>query len=116
MQAITGAVHGAALCDSNGNIEVLRENVGRHNALDKLYGAVCNQSGSVINDRFVLISSRASYELVLKAAVMGVGMLVAVSAPTSLAVRLAKQVNITLVGFARNGRHMIYTHLERITT
>ncbi|OUS14340.1 formate dehydrogenase family accessory protein FdhD [Gammaproteobacteria bacterium 53_120_T64] len=114
LQAITGAVHGAALCHINGNIELLREDVGRHNALDKLYGAVCKQSGSVISERFVLISSRASYELVLKAAVMGVGMLVAVSAPTSLAVRLAEQVNITLVGFARSGRHMVYTHPERI--
>ncbi|MEZ0123004.1 MAG: formate dehydrogenase accessory sulfurtransferase FdhD [Candidatus Reddybacter sp.] len=114
LQAITGAVHGAALCDSNGNIELLREDVGRHNALDKLYGAVCKQSDSAISERFILISSRASYELVLKAAVMGVGMLVAVSAPTSLAVRLAEQVNITLVGFARSGRHMVYTHPERI--
>ncbi len=116
LQAMTGAVHGAALCDSNGNIELLREDVGRHNALDKLYGAVCKQSDSATNDRFVLISSRASYELVLKAGVMGIGMLVAVSAPTGLAVRLAEQVNITLVGFARSGRHMVYTHPQRITT
>lgn len=115
LQAITGAVHGAALCDIDGNIELLREDVGRHNALDKLYGAVCQQSDPTTNERFVLISSRASYELVLKAAVMGVGMLVAVSAPTSLAVRLAEQVNITLIGFARSGRHMVYTHPERIT-
>ena len=114
LQAITGAVHGAALCDNTGNIELLREDVGRHNALDKLYGAVCKQLVPETNDRFVLISSRASYELVLKAAVMGVGMLVAVSAPTSLAVRLAEQVNITLIGFARSGRHMIYTHPQRI--
>jgi len=114
LQAITGAVHGAALCDIDGNIELLREDVGRHNALDKLYGAVCKQSNPATSERFVLISSRASYELVLKAAVMGVGMLVAVSAPTSLAVRLAEQVNITLVGFARSGRHMVYTHPQRI--
>jgi len=114
LQAITGAVHGAALCNIDGNIELLREDVGRHNALDKLYGAVCKQADSASNEHFILISSRASYELVLKAAVMGVGMLVAVSAPTSLAVRLAEQVNITLVGFARSGRHMVYTHPQRI--
>jgi len=115
LQAITGAVHGAALCNIEGNIELLREDVGRHNALDKLYGAVCHQKVTTTAESFVLISSRASYELVLKAAVMGVGMLVAVSAPTSLAVRLAEQVNITLVGFARSGRHMVYTHPQRIT-
>ncbi|OUS02466.1 formate dehydrogenase family accessory protein FdhD [Gammaproteobacteria bacterium 54_18_T64] len=116
LQAITGAVHGAALCASDGTIELLREDVGRHNALDKLYGAACCQPNSATAERFVLISSRASYELVLKAAVMGVGMLVAVSAPTSLAVRLAEQVNITLVGFARSGRHMVYTHPQRIAS
>ena len=75
---------------------------------------MCKQSDLATSERFVLISSRASYELVIKAAVMGVGMLVAVSAPTSLAVRLAEQVNITLVGFARSGRHMVYTNPERI--
>ena len=115
LQAITGAVHGAALCASDGTIELLREDVGRHNALDKLYGAICKRPDPATAEHFVLISSRASYELVLKAAVMGVGMLVAVSAPTSLAVRLAEQVNITLVGFARSGRHMVYTHPQRIT-
>jgi len=114
LQAITGAVHGAALCDIDGNIELLREDVGRHNAMDKLYGAVCKQVNPATNEHFVLISSRASYELVLKAALMGVGMLVAVSAPTGLAVRLAEQSNITLVGFARSGRHMVYTHPQRI--
>lgn len=120
LQALTGAVHGAALCDAEGNIQLLREDVGRHNALDKLYGSVCRApdycNETKLADSFILISSRASYELVLKAAAMGVGMLVAVSAPTSLAVRLAEQVNITLVGFARSGRHMVYTHPRRILT
>ena len=114
LQAITGAVHGAALCAIDGTIELLREDVGRHNALDKLYGAICKQPSPANAEHFILISSRASYELVLKTAVMGVGMLVAVSAPTSLAVRLAEQVNITLVGFARSGRHMVYSHPQRI--
>lgn len=115
LQAITGAVHGAALCDSGGNVQLTREDVGRHNALDKLYGALCRQhlGGSRLASSFVLISSRASYEMVVKAAVMGVEMLVAVSAPTRLAIDLAAHANITLVGFARPGRHMVYTHPQR---
>ncbi len=116
LQAITGAVHGAALCHADGNILLLREDVGRHNALDKLYGALCRQSRGAhqLAGSFVMISSRASYEMVVKAAVMGVEMLVAVSAPTRLAIDLAHQANITLVGFARPGRHMVYTHPQRI--
>lgn len=125
LQAITGAVHGAAWCDNKGNIELVREDVGRHNALDKLYGALSDrrdgsQSGSVDHKlqlnagHFALISSRASYEMVVKAAAMGVEMLVAVSAPTRLAIDLAERVNITLVGFARPGRHMVYSHPQRM--
>lgn len=125
LQAITGAVHGAAWCDNKGNIELVREDVGRHNALDKLYGALSDrrdgsQSGSVDHKlqlnagHFALISSRASYEMVVKAAAMGVEMLVAVSAPTRLAIDLAERVNITLVGFARPGRHMVYSHPRRM--
>jgi FdhD protein len=125
LQAITGAVHGAAWCDNKGNIELVREDVGRHNALDKLYGALRDrrdgsQSGSVDHKlqlnagHFALISSRASYEMVVKAAAMGVEMLVAVSAPTRLAIDLAERVNITLVGFARPGRHMVYSHPQRM--
>lgn len=118
LQALTGAVHGAVWCDNTGNIELLREDVGRHNALDKLYGALCRsepgQNNSLRESHFVLISSRASYEMVVKAAAMGVEMLVAVSAPTRLAIELAGRVNITLVGFARPGRHMVYTHAQRV--
>ena len=133
LQAVTGAVHGAAWCDENGNIKLVREDVGRHNALDKLYGALCQSEvyGARFRDQwhprervsesfetsigyFALISSRASYEMVVKAAVMGVEMLVAVSAPTRLAIDLAQRVNLTLVGFARPGRHMVYSHPQRI--
>ncbi len=114
LQAVTGAVHGAAWCDQQGNIELVREDVGRHNALDKLYGGLCRDQATISVDHFILISSRASYEMVLKAAAMGVEMLVAVSAPTKLAIDLAERVNLTLVGFARPGRHMIYTHPHRI--
>ena len=114
LQAITGAVHGAAWCNSEGEIERVREDVGRHNALDKLYGSLCGDKQQGSAHHFVLISSRASYEMVVKAAAMGVGLLVAVSAPTRLAIELAERVNITLVGFARPGRHMVYTHPQRI--
>ncbi len=119
LQRVTGAVHGAAWCDGEGNIERVREDVGRHNALDKLYGSLCRDRSSgykelLSTNHFVLISSRASYEMVVKAAVIGVEMLVAVSAPTRLAIDLAERVNITLVGFARPGRHMVYTHPQRI--
>ncbi|MBV1914741.1 MAG: formate dehydrogenase accessory sulfurtransferase FdhD [Pseudomonadales bacterium] len=118
LQQITGAVHGAALCSNIGDIQILCEDIGRHNALDKVYGEACKRADLKDKqkraDCFVLISSRASYELVLKAAAMGVGMLVAVSAPTNLAVQLSEQANIILVGFARDGRHLVYTCTNRI--
>lgn len=115
LQAQTGAVHGAAWCDAAGNIQCLREDVGRHNALDKLIGQLSSAGKeNVFNKGFALISSRASYEMVVKAAAMNIGILVAVSAPTSLAIELAEAANITLVGFARPGRHMVYSHPFRI--
>ncbi|MBV1878011.1 MAG: formate dehydrogenase accessory sulfurtransferase FdhD [Pseudomonadales bacterium] len=114
LQSTTGAVHGAAWCDAMGNILQVREDVGRHNALDKLYGAIAANRPPQSNGYFILISSRASYEMVQKAAAMGVEMLVAVSAPTKLAIELAEQANITLIGFARPGRQMVYSHPERL--
>ena len=117
LRQLTGAAHGAALCDENGVIKILCEDIGRHNALDKLYGESCNYAGLNSTKKrancFILISSRASYELVLKASAVGVGMLVAVSAPTGLAVQLAEQANMILAGFARDGRHIIYTYPDR---
>mgnify|MGYP001205401071 CR=1 FL=1 len=115
LQALTGAVHGAALCDADGNIRLLREDVGRHNALDKLIGAMTSarlrDAGDlpVAEQSFVLISSRASYEMVNKCCSTGISTLVAVSAPTALAVNHARMAGLNLIGFARPGRHVIYS-------
>lgn len=107
LQRETGATHGAAWCDLDGKILLAREDVGRHNALDKLIGAMVSRRLTVA-DGFALVSSRASYEMVQKCASVGIGCLVAVSAPTSLAIEQARQAGLLLVGFARTGRHVIY--------
>ena len=114
LQLVTGAVHGAAWCNNAGEILTLCEDVGRHIALDKLIGYLF-RTGFDSSSGFVLISSRASYEMVHKAAAVGVEVLVSVSAPTSLAIDLAHRSGITLVGFARPGRHNIYTFESRIS-
>jgi len=113
LQAATGALHGAAWCSIDGEILAVREDVGRHNALDKLIGHLY-QADFDPGDGFVLVSSRASYEMVYKAAAAGMEMLVAVSAPTMLAIDFAHRSGITLVGFARPGRHNVYTFEGRI--
>lgn len=115
LQAQTGATHGAAWCSLDGKITVLREDVGRHNALDKLIGSLCRTNFDPASG-FALVSSRASYEMVYKAAAVGIELIMAVSAPTSLAVEFAERSGVTLVGFARLGRHNVYTFPERIRT
>lgn len=99
--AATGAAHGAALCADDGRILEAREDVGRHNAFDKLIGA-CLRQDRPLDEGFVLLTSRCSYELVEKAAVAGVPMLVTISAPTSLAVERARECGLTLVSLARS--------------
>lgn len=108
LQAVTGATHAAAWCDPAGEILLVREDVGRHIALDKLIGAWVRQ-GRSFGPGFALISSRASFEMVQKSAAVGIGCVVAVSAPTALAIREAREAGMTLIGFARPGRHVIYT-------
>jgi FdhD protein len=113
LQVLTGAVHGAAWCDTDGRIVDLREDIGRHNAFDKLIGHLC-LSDFDPSTGFALVSSRASYEMVYKAAAAGMEVLVAVSAPTTMAIDFAQRSGITLVGFARPGRHNVYTFEGRI--
>lgn len=114
LQAETGASHGAAWCALNGEILQLREDIGRHNALDKVIGSLF-RTGFDPAAGFLLVSSRASYEMVYKTAAAGVELIMAVSAPTTLAVEFAQRTGVTLVGFARPGRHNIYTFGERIS-
>ena len=114
IQQQTGATHAAALCNQDGKILFVREDVGRHNALDKLIGAFYNHDTLNIKNPFIIISSRASYEMIQKAATLKVALVVAISAPTALAVRLANKLGITLLGFARGKNYNIYTHKERI--
>ncbi len=118
LQALTGATHASAWINMNGDVELIREDVGRHNALDKLIGAMAKKAqleSKQSKQGFVLTTSRASYEMVQKTASAGINMLVAISAPTGLAIRVAEQCHLTLVGFARENSYVVYSHPENIT-
>ena len=109
----TGALHAAAALDEHGEVLASAEDIGRHNAVDKVVGMLL--SGRMLTDaRILVVSGRTSFEIIQKVASAGISTVVAVSGPTSLAIDLAKSAGIVLIGFAREGRMNVYTHSERL--
>ena len=112
--AKTGGIHASGLFSSNGNLISLREDVGRHNALDKLIGNLLISKNLQPNDQFITCSGRLNFELVQKVLMTNIGLMIGVGAPTSLAIDLANKFDMTLVGFVKEDSFNVYTNKQKI--